>query len=71
MFELKQISRQGIPPAIAKAERYRLLNEPQEAESICRDILAVDPDNQDVLVMMLLARRYVLTGLTFGVIREK
>src|SRR5207244_2550367 len=35
--------------------RYRLLNEPQEAESICRDILAIDPDNQDVLVMLLLA----------------
>jgi hypothetical protein len=55
MFELKQITRQGIPSAIAKAERYRLLNEPQEAESICRDILAIDPENQDVLVMLLLA----------------
>src|SRR5437762_3085487 len=55
MFELKQITRQGIPHAVAKAERYRLLNEPQEAESICRDILEIDPDNQDVLVMLLLA----------------
>src|ERR687887_628088 len=55
MFELKPITKKGIPRAIAKAERYRLLNEPQEAESICRDILAIDPDNQDVLVMLLLA----------------
>jgi tetratricopeptide (TPR) repeat protein len=55
MLELKQITRQGIPHAVAKAERYRLLNEPQEAESICRDILAIDPDNQEVLVMLLLA----------------
>jgi hypothetical protein len=55
MLELKPISSQGIPHAIAKAERYRLLNEPQEAESICRDILAIDSDNQEVLVMLLLA----------------
>jgi len=45
----------AIPRAIAKAERYRLLNEPQEAESICRDILRVDADNQEVLTMLLLA----------------
>jgi hypothetical protein len=55
MFELKPISKAGIPRAIAKAERYRLLNEPEEAESICLDILQVDADNQEVLTMMLLA----------------
>ncbi len=55
MFELKPITSKGIPRAVAKAERYRLLNEPQEAESICRDILAIDPGNQDVLVMLLLS----------------
>jgi hypothetical protein len=55
MLELKTISSQGVPRAVAKAERYRLLNEPQEAESICRDILAVDADNQEVLEMLLLA----------------
>ena len=55
MFELKPITSKGIPRAVAKAERYRLLNEPQEAESICRDILAIDPDNQEVLAMLLLA----------------
>ena len=55
MFELRPISNEAIPRAIAKAERYRLLNEPQEAESICRDVLKVDPDNQDVLIMLLLA----------------
>src|SRR5258708_15899506 len=31
--------------AMAKAERARYLNEPEEAESICRDILAADPKN--------------------------
>ena len=44
--ELKAISKAGIPEAIAKAELYRYLNEPEEAESICRDILSVDPEHQ-------------------------
>jgi len=44
--QLKSISKPGIPEAIAKAELYRYLNEPEEAESTCRDILAIDPDQQ-------------------------
>ena len=55
MFELKPLTQAAIPRAMAKAERYRLLNEPQEADSICRDILSTDPDNQEVLQMLLLA----------------
>lgn len=55
MFELKRLSRDAVPAALEKAERYRLLNEPLEAESICRDILDVDPDNQEALVILLLA----------------
>lgn len=55
MEPFKSISREAIPVALEKAERYRLLNEPAQAESICRDILAVDPDNQPALVMLLLA----------------
>jgi len=55
MFELKRLSRHGIPRAHEMAERYRLLNEPAQAESICRDILAVDPENQPALVTLLLA----------------
>jgi tetratricopeptide (TPR) repeat protein len=45
-LKLKSISQAGINAASAKAERYRFLNEPEEAESICRDILAVDPSHQ-------------------------
>ncbi|HLZ91819.1 MAG TPA: hypothetical protein VKQ28_08900 [Candidatus Acidoferrum sp.] len=41
--KLKTISKSGIAEAIAKAELYRYLNEPEEAESICRDVLAADP----------------------------
>ena len=55
-FELKSISAQSIPEALAKVERYRLLNEPSLAESICLDILAVEPGNQQALISLLLAR---------------
>jgi hypothetical protein len=55
MFELKRLSKEAIPAALERALRYRLLNEPAEAESICHDVLEIDPDNQDALVMLLLA----------------
>jgi hypothetical protein len=55
MFEPKPISRDAIPSALAKAERYRLLNEPGEAESICLDVLQIESENQDALVTLVLA----------------
>jgi hypothetical protein len=55
MLNLKQLSKDGVPAAIEKAMRYRLLNEPGEAESICLDVLAIEPDNQKALVTLLLA----------------
>ncbi len=55
MFELKQISKESIPEALEKAERYRLLNEPWLAESICFDILEVDPENSKAIVILILA----------------
>jgi len=58
MFEFKPLSREGIEPALATAERLRLLSEPWEAESICRDILAIDEENQGALVLLILS----LTG---------
>lgn len=54
-MELKKISKAAVPAALAKAEKYRLLNEPEQAESICRDILAVDESHAPVLVTLLLA----------------
>ena len=56
MFELKPISGESIPDALSKVERYRLLNESWLAESICLDILRVEPDNQQALVALLLSR---------------
>jgi len=54
MKKLKSITREGIQHAIEKAERYRLLNEPSEAESICRDILELEPNNQKAIVLLIL-----------------
>jgi hypothetical protein len=54
-FELKALAPEAIPRALAKAERYRLLNEPREAESICLDALEREPDNQEALKTLLLA----------------
>ncbi len=61
-FGLKSISKAGIPEAISKAELYRNLNEPGEAESICRDILAVEPDHQIALRLLALSITDQFTG---------
>jgi hypothetical protein len=55
MSQLKPIHRDTIPRAFEKAERYRLLNEPFEAESICLDILALEPDHTQALSCLLLS----------------
>jgi len=55
MFELKPLSHDAVASAIEKAKLYRLLNEPGAAESICLDILAVEPNNQEALVDLVLA----------------
>jgi len=52
---LKAISQEAIPRAIEKAEHYRLLNDPEQAESICLDVLEADPDNQRALRVLVLA----------------
>jgi tetratricopeptide (TPR) repeat protein len=51
-YKLKHISTSGIAEAIAKAELYRSLNEPEEAESICRDILSIEPQHQFALRLL-------------------
>ena len=54
-FTLKPLSKDAIPSALAKAERYRLLNEPGQAESICLDVLGIEPDNGDARAILLLS----------------
>jgi tetratricopeptide (TPR) repeat protein len=71
MYELKPLSKEAVPRALEKAERYRLLNEPAEAESICEDILRIDPDNQRTLVTLLLARTDQFAGMRGDVGRAR
>ena len=61
-YEVKRISTAGISEAIAKAELYRSLNEPEEAESICRDILTIEPQHQLALRLLGLALTDQFTG---------
>jgi len=56
MFAPKALSHEGVESALAKAERYRLLGEPAEAESICLDILEIEPGNQRALICFVLAQ---------------
>jgi len=78
--QLKSISKAGIAEALAKVELYRYLNEPEEAESICRDILAVDPEHQLAKRMLGLSitdqftgaasDRYAEVAALFGSLRD-
>ena len=54
MFQLKPLALEAVPGALAKVERYRLLNEPEQAESICRDILEAAPNHEQAQVMLIL-----------------
>jgi hypothetical protein len=54
-MQLKPITPEGIPTALEKAERYRLLNDSAAAESICLDVLEIEPGNQKALISLLLA----------------
>ena len=54
-LELKPISEASVEAALQKAERYRVINDPSSSESICLDVLTLDPENQHALVTLLLA----------------
>ena len=69
-YQLKRISSAGIAEAISKAELYRSLNEPEEAESICRDILNIEPDHQFAFRLLGLALTDQFTGRGFDRYRE-
>src|SRR5258708_24769501 len=60
--QLKTISKNGIPEALSKVQHYRYLNQAEEAESICRDIVAADPENQMALRYLGLAITDQFTG---------
>jgi len=71
-FELKPISQASVAAALQKAERYRVINDPSSAESICLDVLTVDPANQQALITLLLAiTDQFAAGPTEGVRRAR
>jgi hypothetical protein len=56
MFQLKLLSKESIPKAVTRAKHYRLLNEPRQAVSICKDILSIEPEHQLAILIMILAK---------------
>lgn len=70
MFQLKPIAKTSIPRALEKAERYRLLNEPRQAESICLDVLAIEPEHQQALAVLLLSLTDQLGGAVTGLAEQ-
>ncbi|MEE9256498.1 MAG: hypothetical protein V3V56_04940 [bacterium] len=69
-FQLKTLAKEAIPAAIKRAEHYRLLNESSPAESICLDVLEVEPENQQVLVTLLLALTDQFDHYTSGLFKK-
>jgi tetratricopeptide (TPR) repeat protein len=55
MLRPDKLTVEGIGKAMRKADRYRLLGEPCEAESICVDVLEVDPENEEAQVLLILS----------------
>jgi hypothetical protein len=70
MFQIKPIAKASIPRALERAERYRLLNEPRQAESICLDVLAIEPEHQQALAMMILALTDQFGGAVTGLAEQ-
>lgn len=70
VFKLKPLSRDGVDAAQSKAEHYRLLNSPKLAESICLDILEVDPGNQKAAIVLLLSLTDQFGNSTMTVAKE-
>ena len=55
MERLKRLHESAIERAFEKAKHYRLLNDPENAESICLDILEVEENNQEAIIVLILA----------------
>lgn len=54
-LNLHDIHPESIELALDRARQYRSLLEPEIAESICLDILNIEPENQAALVVYILA----------------
>lgn len=54
-LELNRISHAAIPAALDRARQYRALLEPEQAESICLDILEAEADHHEAQIVLILA----------------
>jgi tetratricopeptide (TPR) repeat protein len=54
-WKLKELGARNLAAAVTLAKHYRDLNQPEEAESICRDVLAVSGDDTEALRTLGLA----------------
>jgi hypothetical protein len=70
--DLKLLPSGEMATALAMAQRCRDVGEPEEAESICLDVLESESGNQEARVLLLLARTDLLDrGLPSGVERAR
>lgn len=54
-LSLRTIHPGAVAAALDKARQYRLLGEPQQAESICLDVLAIQPEHAEALKTLIMA----------------
>jgi hypothetical protein len=71
-LELKPLPGGDLAEALALAERCRTSGEPEEAESVCLDVLDANPQDERALVLLLLVRTDLLErGLPGAVDRAR
>ena len=68
--ELKRLRKESLAAAVEKAAHYRDLNQPEEAESICRDILDVEGEHQTAWRLLGLALTDRLSGGPVGLLED-
>jgi tetratricopeptide (TPR) repeat protein len=69
-FDLKRLPRASLEAAIERAAHYRDLNQPEEAESICRDVLDVDAKHQHAFKLLGLSLTDRLSTGRAGLLEE-
>jgi tetratricopeptide (TPR) repeat protein len=67
---LKKLAPNELDSAVEKAAHYRALNQPEEAESICQDVIAVDAKHQNALRVLGLAITDRFDELAVGLFEE-
>jgi tetratricopeptide (TPR) repeat protein len=67
---LKKLPSGDLAYAVKKAMLYRELSQPEEAESMCKDVLEVDPKHQDALRVLGLALTDRFKEVAVGLFEE-